>query len=287
MTPALLFAFTAGAVATVNPCGWALLPAWFARRLNDAGSTAPVFAALRAGVLATIGFVVIFGLAGTAMALGAAWLGPVLPFVGLGVGVVLALVGIAALLGGSWGGLPGGETCRRVSDRHGSLVFGIGYGLLSLSCTLPIFLAALGFSLTGTPLDLAANMLAYALGMGTVLSALGIVAATTGIGVGGLSPRGHAIIKKLSAVLLLAAAGYVIFYWGRIVFGDVMVENPIVNAGDRISGTLRGWLAFGTGRRVLVLAFGMLLLVGLTGYVKTLVRLKGAAGPARNKREQA
>jgi Alkylmercury lyase len=48
VTPALLFAFIAGAVATVNPCGWALLPAWFARRLNDAGSTAPVFAALRA-----------------------------------------------------------------------------------------------------------------------------------------------------------------------------------------------------------------------------------------------
>jgi cytochrome c-type biogenesis protein len=287
MTPALLFAFTAGAVATVNPCGWALLPAWFARRLNDAnGRMTPMFAALRAGVLATVGFVVVFGLAGAGLALGAAWLGSVLPYVGLAVGVVLAVVAVFALLGRGWGGLPGGETCRRVSDRHGSLVFGIGYGLVSLSCTLPVFLAALGFSLTGTPVDLAVNMLAYALGMGTVLSALGIVAATTGAGVGGLSARGHLIVNKLGAVLLLAAAGYVLFYWGRVAFGDVMVENPIINAGDRISGTLRGWLAYGTGRRLLALALGVLVLIGLTGYVKTYLRRKSAIGPARNKRER-
>lgn len=55
MTSALIFAFTAGAVATVNRCGWALLPAWFARRLNGDGSYFPVFAALRAGVLAFAG----------------------------------------------------------------------------------------------------------------------------------------------------------------------------------------------------------------------------------------
>jgi cytochrome c-type biogenesis protein len=272
VTPALIFAFTAGAVATINPCGWALLPAWFARRMNDAGGKAPVFAALRAGVLATLGFVVIFGLAGGALALGAAWLGPVLPYVGLVVGGVLALVGLNALFGDRWGSLPGGKTCRRVSDRHGSLVFGIGYGLVSLSCTLPIFLAAMGFSLTGTPADLAVNMLAYAVGMGTVLSTLGIVAATTGVGFGGLSPRGALVLKKLSAVLLLVAAAYVLFYWGRVAFGDVMTENAIINMGDSISGGLRYWLAYGLGRWALALAFGLLVLAGLAGVIKPLLR---------------
>jgi cytochrome c-type biogenesis protein len=282
---ALLFAFIAGAVATVNPCGWALLPAWFARRLNDAGSTAPVFAALRAGALATVGFIVIFGLAGSALALGAAWLGPLLPSVGLGVGVVLALVGVVSLMGGGWDWLPGGKTCRRVSDRHGSLVFGVGYGLLSLSCTLPIFLAALGISLTGTPLDLAASLLVYGLGMGTVLSTLGIVAATTGLGIGTLSPRGHAKVKKLSAVLLLAAAAYVIFYWGRVVYGNVMVENPVVNAGDAISAALRGWLANGSGLQVLAFAFGSIVLIALTGYARVILKSRHTDRHARNKGE--
>ncbi len=269
MTPALLFAFTAGAVATVNPCGWALLPAWFARRLNDGGGAAPLFAALRAGVLATVGFIVIFGLAGIALALGAAWLGPLLPVVGLGVGLVLAAVGGASLLDLRWSTLPGGEVCRTVSDRHGSLVFGIGYGLLSLSCTLPIFLAALGFSLTGTPLDLALNMLAYALGMGTVLSSLGIAAATAGVGFGRLTPQGAVIVRKISAALLLAAAAYVIFYWGRVVFGDVMVESRIVNTGEMVSGSLRGWLSRDTGRVITGLTLALLLAMGAYSLLRT------------------
>jgi len=279
MTPALLFAFTAGAVATVNPCGWALLPAWFARRLNDGGAAVPLFAALRAGILATVGFIVIFGLAGIALALGAAWLGPLLPVVGLGVGVVLAAVGVASLLDLRWRALPGGEICRTVSDRHGSLVFGIGYGLLSLSCTLPIFLAALGFSLTGTPLDLAVNMLAYALGMGTVLSSLGIAAATAGAGFGQLTPQGAVVVRKAGAALLLAAAAYVIFYWGRVVFGDVMVESRIVNAGERVSGSLRGWLSGDTGRAITGVALAFLLAAGAYGLLRARQRRGGIRTP--------
>tara|TARA_R110002096_G_scaffold137245_8_gene290467 strand:- start:2480 stop:3334 length:855 start_codon:yes stop_codon:yes gene_type:complete len=277
MTPTLLFAFTAGAVATVNPCGWALLPAWFARRLEDGSGNFPVLAALRAGVMATLGFVVIFGLAGLALALGAAWLGPLLPVVGLGVGVVLAGVGFATLFGQSWGGQPEGETCRTVSDRHGSLIFGIGYGLLSLSCTLPIFLAAVGVGLTGNPLDMALNLTAYSVGMGTVLSTLGLVGATTGVGLGGLSPRGAWAVKKLGAVLLLTAAAYVIFYWGRVVFGDVMVESRVVNAGETVSSTLRGWLSSRAGRWAVALAFAGLLLAALAGALTVRTRSRIAA----------
>lgn len=194
-------------------------------------------------------------------------------------GGVLALVGLAALFGG-WDAVPGGKTCRTISDRHGSLVFGIGYGLVSLSCTLPIFLAAMGFSLTGTPVDLAVNMLAYALGMGTVLSALGIVAATSGAGFGGLSPRGAVVLEKLSAALLLVAAAYVLFYWGRVAYGDVMTETAIINMGDSISGGLRYWLAYGLGRWALGLAFGLFALAGLAGLIKSLLRSGKAAEQA-------
>lgn len=279
MTPALLFAFTAGAVATVNPCGWALLPAWFARRLNDGGAAVPFIAALRAGILATIGFILIFGIAGAAMALGAAWLGPLLPVVGLGVGVVLAVVGVASLLDLRRNALPGGEICRTVSDRHGSLVFGVGYGLVSLSCTLPIFLAALGVSLTGTPLDLAVNMLAYALGMGTVLTTLGIAAATAGAGFGQLTPQGAVIMRKAGAALLLAAAAYVIFYWGRVVFGDVMAESRIVNVGERVSGSLRGWLTGDTGRVITGLALALLVAMSAYSLIRERQRRSGAKSP--------
>jgi cytochrome c-type biogenesis protein len=270
MSFALFYAFTAGAVATVNPCGWALLPAWFARRLDDAGNGAPVLAAMRAGVLATLGFIIVFGIAGSAIALGAAWLGPVLPVVGLAVGVVLAIVGIVMLLGHRWTLLPGGQTCKRVSEQHGSLVFGLGYGLLSLSCTLPIFLAAIGVALTDTPFDLAINLLVYAIGMGTVLSTLGIVAATSGSKLGQISPRGRFFMDKFAALMLLAAASYVIFYWGRTVFGDVMVENAIVNAGDQISSTLRSWLAGNVGRQAIGFTLLLLVSIALGSWLRTM-----------------
>ncbi len=130
-------------------------------------------------------------------------------------------------------------------------------------------------------------MLAYALGMGTVLSTLGIVAATTGAGVGGLSERGHVVVKKLGAVLLLAAASYVIIFWGRVAFGDVMVENSIVNAGERISGAARGWLGDSATQLLLALALGTLLLIGLAGYVKSVMRLKAATKPAQKNAEQS
>ena len=83
--------------------------------------------------------------------------------------------------------------------------------------------------------------------MGTVLSTLGVVAATTGGGLGGLSPRANGVMHKAGAVLLPAAGACVIFYWGRVVFGDVMAESRIANAGNGISAGLRAWLSSGTG----------------------------------------
>jgi hypothetical protein len=142
---------------------------------------------------------------------------------------------------------------------------------------LPIFLAAVGVGLAGNPLEMAFNLTAYSIGMGTVLSTLGLVAATTGVGVGGLSPRGALAVKKLGAVLLLAAAAYIIFYWGRVVFGDVMVENRVISAGGRVSSTLGGWLSSGAGKWAVALAFAGLLLAALAGALTVRARSRMAA----------
>src|SRR5574341_1185898 len=65
------FAFAAGMVASVNPCGFFMLPAYLSYHLGsgDAGfhATSPVrraFRAIRLGVVATAGFVVPLVLAG-------------------------------------------------------------------------------------------------------------------------------------------------------------------------------------------------------------------------------
>ena len=84
MTGAVAFAFMAGAIATVNSCGFALLPAYFARRLRtdaagDGDKLEAVVRAFAVGAITSCGFLLVFGAIGGAVVLGAYWLTGVLP----------------------------------------------------------------------------------------------------------------------------------------------------------------------------------------------------------------
>ncbi len=68
---ALALAFIAGTVATVNPCGFALLPAYLSYflglgddRRGSGESANPVLRALAVSAAVTLGFVVVFGVMG-------------------------------------------------------------------------------------------------------------------------------------------------------------------------------------------------------------------------------
>ncbi len=76
MLDEFLFAFVAGAIATANPCGFALLPAYLARRLDAGeadrrGGFDGIIPAMGVGAATTVGFLLVFGLAGAAISLGA------------------------------------------------------------------------------------------------------------------------------------------------------------------------------------------------------------------------
>src|SRR3989442_15475533 len=98
------FAFVAGTVATVNPCGFALLPAYLARRVGaeDGTRTSPdaVSRALLVGAVTTAGFMLVFGTIGSAIGLGARELTRALPWAGLVIGVALVVAGALVLTGG-------------------------------------------------------------------------------------------------------------------------------------------------------------------------------------------
>lgn len=94
------YAFGAGIVAAVNPCGFVLLPAYLALYLgqtDSAGSRFPIARrlgqALRVSALITAGFVVLFGLAGFGVSLAASAIGASFPWVGLAVGLLLVFAG--------------------------------------------------------------------------------------------------------------------------------------------------------------------------------------------------
>src|SRR6266536_11739 len=151
------YAFGAGMVAAVNPCGFALLPAYLALFIGgrDADGTVPPGAvrlarAARVGLTVSAGFTLLFAAAGLLLGVAATAVVRVFPLVGLAVGVGLVAVG-ARLIGGAtvYAGL-GERIADRLGQRaqqsgtRGYFLYGVAYGAASLSCTLPIFLAVVG-----------------------------------------------------------------------------------------------------------------------------------------------
>src|SRR5262249_18337627 len=102
----LAYAFSAGMVATVNPCGFAMLPAYVSFQL---GTDDPAYAArplwwraLRAlalGLVVTAGFVLLFAAVGAVVALGGRAVVRLVPWAALAIGVGLVVLGLGVLAG--------------------------------------------------------------------------------------------------------------------------------------------------------------------------------------------
>jgi cytochrome c biogenesis protein CcdA len=103
-----------------------------------------------------------------------------------------------------------------------AFVFGIGYAVASLSCTLPIFLAVVGTALAANGfLASLVQFASYALGMGIVIVAVTVGSALFRDAVSrwlrGVLPHVH----RVSSLFLVGAGGYLIYYW--IVFAGLRV----------------------------------------------------------------
>ncbi len=268
MIPTLVFAFTAGAVATVNPCGVAMLPVWFLRPgPHEASVRARILGVLGAGIGATGGFLVVFSLASAVLALGFTWLGTAFPIFGLSVGLGLTLVGLLGLVGWKPGRVPGLNRCLRLNPGRGSVTFGISFALVSLSCTLPIFLAVAELAITGNLIEGFAGIIAYAAGMGTVLTVIGLFATSLREGFATLPAAALTMLQKLGSGLVVLAGLYVTYYWGRVLFGDPMAANEMVAFGDAVSSTLNTWISGRTGRWLSGVLFLSLLAGGIFAYL--------------------
>ena len=264
------FAFVAGTVATVNPCGFALLPAYLARRIgteDGAGRAADAVArALLVGAVTTVGFMVVFGTIGTAIGLGARELIHALPWAGLTIGAALMVAGAAVLSGRHFGlRLPGPrQGIGRVGVR-GDLLFGLGYGTASLSCTLPIFLAATGTAVTGSVAESVFSFLAYAAGMGTILTALAVAAALSQKGLALALRRVVPYVNRASGALLLLAGAYVVYYWAFFLLPGADSRTSgrsVIDRGALVSSRIATWLTSSDGKfAAAVLLAGIVALV--------------------------
>jgi hypothetical protein len=213
----------------------------------------------------------VVGTIGTAITLGARWLTGALPWAGLVIGAALLVAGLAVLSGRSLHlPLPVVAPRRAAGGLAGDLLFGVGYGTASLSCTLPIFLAATGTALTGSLAGSALSFLAYAAGMGTVLTALAVAAALSRSGLALGLRRLLPYVGRASGALLVLAGAYVVYYWAFFLLPGSETRTggrEVIDEGQKLASRLAGWLGGSTGQAVAeaVLAAVALLLLWLGG----------------------
>ena len=220
------FAFGAGVAAAFNPCGFAMLPAYMGLYLGvganeeKASFVSQLGRALLVGVSVTAGFVLLFAVAGSIIGLGArSVVGSILPWLGLGIGILLVLAGAWLLRGGELYTALAQQAATRLgnpgsSSVRGYFLFGLSYGVASLSCTLPIFLAVIGSSFAASDIVTSfSQFVLYALGMGVVIIALTLsMALFKGAMLGGMR-RVMPYVHPIGTWLMIIAGTYIVFYW--------------------------------------------------------------------------
>jgi len=218
------YAFGAGLVAAANPCGFVLLPAYLARAVGSAsGRLAVRHRLLRALVVSstvTAGCVLLFGLAGLAIGVGQAAVTPLLPLVGLGVGLLLVVLAGWQIAGGTPYASFGTRLSEwfsadtRRADARGYFAYGLAYGLASLSCTLPIFLTVVASALVGDGLlRTVPQLVLYGLGMASVITGLTLATALAAAATLGRVRGLVRYVERVSVALLLLAGTYIVYYW--------------------------------------------------------------------------
>jgi cytochrome c biogenesis protein CcdA len=238
----LAIAFASGMLTTVNPCGFAMLPAYLGYFLgiegDDKDVRASVTRSVGVGLSVAGGFLLVFSLVGLATYHLSATFDRWTPWATIIIGSVLVVLGIAMVRGYEPVlNLPKLQRGGRTRDGRSMFVFGISYAIASISCAFPLF----SFNVVGTfrrenLLSSMAVFVTYALGMTLVLLAL-----TISLGMARQSLL-HGLrnalpyVTRASGALLVLAGAYLVHYgWyeRRVEPGSVGQGSPIV---DRVTG---------------------------------------------------
>lgn len=268
----LALAFVAGGLATVNPCGFSLLPALLTFSLGDSGQSnqsARLVGALRLGASVGVGILGVFLLVGIPIVLGVSQVVKAVPWAGVVTGVALFVAGLVTLFGGHLSlRLRPIATKQKDNGDRNMFAFGVAYGVASLGCTLPIFLSVIGASLATTgPAGALLVMGFYALGMLAVVMALAIGAALARDGLAKHMRRLVPRMQRVGGGLLTLAGVYLTYYWGRVLWGpvDTLAQDPIVGQVQRFAAGLERFAAgngiwiVGAAAAIVVISISVLL----------------------------
>lgn len=236
----LAYAFTAGLVAAVNPCGFPMLPAYLSYFIglddDDADRGGRVPRAIASAAAVSIGFIAVFSVLGVPINAGVTSIYRWMPWLTMVIGALLVALGLAMLRG--WKPvvvLPrldrGGRT-----RRFGSMVlFGVSYAIASLGCTLPVFLVVVaGTTERENALSGLVAFGAYTLGMTVVLMTVSVALALARESMVRKLREAARFVDRVSGALLVAVGAYLVWY-GRFAL------DPAHGTGTTPFGWVEAW----------------------------------------------
>ena len=241
----LAAAFTAGMVATVNPCGFAMLPAYLGYFLgidqgDDGRSSASVSRALLVGTVVSAGFLLLFAIAGALVSWTSLAVGEWSPWLTVVIGVALLGLGIAFLAG--WEpalALPRLDKGGRTRGMWSMFVFGISYAVASLSCTIGPFTAVVATTFSRSSLAAGvATFVAYGLGMALLLMVLTVSLALARQGVLAKLRRALPYFTRIAGAIMVIAGAYLAWYG---VYEIRLIQQGRQDATSGPVGLVTGW----------------------------------------------
>ncbi|WNV88183.1 cytochrome c biogenesis CcdA family protein [Umezawaea sp. Da 62-37] len=241
------FALAAGLIAALNPCGFAMLPAYLTLVVigeDQRGKLSAVLRALAATATMALGFLTVFGTFGLVIAPLATSVQRYLPAVTVLIGAGLLALGAMMLTGREPALLlpksSRGAPTARLRSMFG---YGLAYATASLSCTIGPFLAVTSTTFRqGSVVDGVLAYLAYGLGMALVVGVLATAVALAGSSVLTGARRLLPHVNRAGGALLVVVGLYVGYYGVyelRLFLGAGSANDPVVEAAAGV----QEWLA--------------------------------------------
>ncbi|QYG91118.1 cytochrome c biogenesis protein CcdA [Iamia sp. SCSIO 61187] len=233
-------AFTAGMLATVNPCALPMLPAYLGWFITGDDERQPAGAAVARAVAVALsvalGFVAVFGTLGLLATAASAQVEEVTPWITPVVGVALAVVGVV-LVSGRTLKVPLPRLDRSGGGGRGMaamVAYGASYAVVSVSCALPVFLIQVSTTF-GEGWDTGLTQLAgFAVGFALVLVALSVSVALARGSLAAVARSASAHVSRVSGALLVLAGVYLVWYGLAEIRLDTRTpDDPVI---DRVTG---------------------------------------------------
>jgi cytochrome c-type biogenesis protein len=251
------YVLTVGMVAAVNPCGFAMLPAYLSYFLGTDGTAGAdgagtgssarastvrrLVRAVAVSLAVSLGFLTVFAVIGAIVNAGAQQVVEWAKYASIVIGLALVALGGALLAG--WHlpfatpRLDRGGKDRTVVSMY---VFGVSYAVASIGCTLPTFLTVVIGSFTRTSFVSGLALTAtYGAGMALVLTALTVTLALAEDGLLRVLRVAMRYVDRVAGAFLVVAGIYLVYYWTY----SLRFDRTGSLSGGGMATTVEGWSA--------------------------------------------